>query len=391
MLNKRFERATGREYLLAIDGGAPAISSEIKKWPRNDLAIKKSLDALFESGEWGRYTGTAVQKLEEHLSSYFVREHAFLCSSGTIAVELALRGANVRAGDEVILAAYDFPGNFRAIEAIGATPVLVDLHPKSWQVDIEQLPRAVSDKTKAILASHLHGELLPMGWLSELARTQQISLIEDACQCPGAFVDGKKAGQWGDASIVSFGGSKLLSAGRGGAVMCNSAGFLQRMQIASDRGNHAFPLSQLQSAVLLPQLELLDERNRVRLANAKKIVEFAGKYPWLKMVAVNDEAGCMPAFYKLPVLLDLHGAGGWYRERIIAVLQAEGVAVDIGFRGFAKRSERRCRKTSDCNQAQDVAENTMLLHHPVLLESDDVIEQVLFAFEKVNLAIEKSI
>jgi dTDP-4-amino-4,6-dideoxygalactose transaminase len=144
--------------------------------------------------------------------------HAWLGSSGTIAVELALRGLKVAAGDEVILAAYDFPGNFRAIEAIGARPMLVDLAPGTWTLDVDHVEAAISPVTKAIVVSHLHGSLADMQRLCELANERGLTIVEDACQVPGASISGRPTGSWGDCGILSFGGSKLLTAGRGGAI-----------------------------------------------------------------------------------------------------------------------------------------------------------------------------
>ena len=363
------------------------MTDHISSWPRNDASVKQSIDALFESGEWGKYTGQALERLIDQLQQYFVREHAFLCSSGTIAVELALRAVNVRPGDEVILAAYDFPGNFRAIESIGATPVLVDLQPSSWRINVDQIAQAVTEKTSAIIASHLHGELLPMDVIASLASEKQIALVEDACQCPGARIAGKRAGQWGQVSVISFGGSKLLSCGRGGTVLCDAPEYRQRMQINSDRGNLAYPLSQLQAAALLPQLEILDQRNKIRLANATKILNHLREYQWLDPLDLPTNVDDIPAFYKLPMLLTTADDSPWQREQVIAALKAEHIPVDAGFLGFTKRSSRRCRKTSDCAYAQQAAAQTILLHHPVLLENDAVIERLLFGFEKVNRAI----
>src|SRR5690348_5461621 len=89
--------------------------------------VVESVQAILRDGTWCNYHGGAIDQLKENLSARFDRPHVQLCSSGTIATELALRGLKVGPGDEVILCGYDFPGNFRAIEAVGAVPVLIDL------------------------------------------------------------------------------------------------------------------------------------------------------------------------------------------------------------------------------------------------------------------------
>src|SRR5436190_17224519 len=123
-------------------------------WPLPDADVLAALEGAYQDGSWGKYDGPNCQKLEQAVRELNQVEHAFLCSSGTIAVELALRGLKIGPGDEVILAGYDFPGNFRAVEAVGAKPVLIDFIPNSWSLDISQFPLPVSRRTKAFIASH---------------------------------------------------------------------------------------------------------------------------------------------------------------------------------------------------------------------------------------------
>jgi dTDP-4-amino-4,6-dideoxygalactose transaminase len=324
-------------------------------------------------------------------------DQVWLCSSGTIAVELALRGLKVGPGDEVILAAYDFPGNFRAIETIGARPVLVDLMPRAWHLDVDQLAAAVSPQTKAIIASHLHGSLAPMRPLRELAERHGIAIVEDACQVPGAVVAGRPAGSWGDCGVFSFGGSKLLTAGRGGAIVTRRADVLQRIKVFSQRGNEAFPLSELQAAVLVPQIPKLAAANQRRLASVHTLLQLCGDIPGLAPLALPANADDAPTFYKLPWLVtgnsdacDSPQFEHWrspplesQRGRFIAAIQAEGVAMDEGFRGFARRTGNRCRVVGDLPNARLAAAGTLLLHHPVLLEPAETIAGVGAAIRKV--------
>jgi dTDP-4-amino-4,6-dideoxygalactose transaminase len=119
------------DSLLALDGGAPLLPEGPPAWPLADDDVRAALAAVYADGTWGRYSGPHSERLSELLGALCGAEHVWLCSSGTIAVELALRGLKVGPGDEVILGGYDFPGNFRAVEAIGARPVLVDLAGRS--------------------------------------------------------------------------------------------------------------------------------------------------------------------------------------------------------------------------------------------------------------------
>jgi perosamine synthetase len=318
------------------------------------------------SGAWARYDGDHSQKLALDLSRRFLRNKTQLCCSGTLAVELALRGCRIGVGDEVILAAYDFPGNFRAIEATGASIVLVDIGARSWTIDnVENLERATGDTTKAILVSHLHGTLAPMRAICDWAASRGIAVIEDACQMPGAIVDGEPVGSWGDCSVLSFGGSKLLSAGRGGAVMTNDSRIDQRMRIFRERGNDAFAMSELQAAVLEPQLRQLDSKRKRHSEAVRNIesqvssqqIEFA-----VRQQPIEDLSFYKWAFRTLgdtPEVVDERNA---IRERLLK----NGLAVGSGFRGFLTRGTSRCRRSGELTNAANASRSTIVVHHTAL-------------------------
>lgn len=335
-----------------------------------------------ETGDWGHYQGPYTDRLSESLQKLTSATAVQLCCSGTLAVELALRGLSVAPGDEVILAAYDFPGNFRAIEAVGATPVLADIAPGTWCIDPLQVRQALTARTRAVIVSHLHGGLADMEALREVLAGRQIGMVEDACQSPGATVQGRPAGSWGDVGVFSFGGSKLLTAGRGGAAVTNDADIAQRMRIWCERGNDAFALSQLQAAVLLPQLDKLNQRNVLRWLRVQQLV--AALHPLRQLTPLRDwSESSRPAFYKLAFHLDTcQDRANW-----LAYLQAEGVLIGEGFRGFAKRSSRRCRRVGTLAHAVQAATHTLVLHHTHLLGDEAALERLAQALSEVDLAL----
>lgn len=359
----------------AICGGRPAFPEGPPAWRPAREAAAAALRQSAADGTWSGYDGPNLTQLVERMRAWLACEHVTPCSSGTIAVELALRGVNVRPGDEVLLGAYDFPGNFRAIEAIGAVPVLVDLDASSRCLDLAQVAAAIGPQTKAVIATHLHGGLVDMPKLGELAAERRVAVVEDACQVPGATIDGRPAGTWGDVGTLSFGGSKLLSAGRGGAVFTPRADVHQRIKVFAERGNQAFPLSELQATVLLPQLDELAELHARRLGAAAAIIARLGSVEGL-MPIESRLPRSEPAFYKLGIAYDAAALGGYSREQFCAAARAEGIALDPGFRGFTLRSERRCRRIGETPIAKSAAERTMLLHHPVLLEPESTVVRV---------------
>jgi perosamine synthetase len=284
--------------LPAILGGQPTFPQGPPAWPVNHPAIYEALQIAWESGDWGRYHGQNSARLIDQISQFLNIEHVTLCASGTAAVELALRGLKVGAGDEVILAAYDFKGNFQDVLALDAVPVLVDVDARTWQMSLDGLADAVSSKTKAIIASHLHGGLVPMPELMAFARERGILVLEDSCQMPGAIVCGRRAGTWGDVGVWSFGGSKLLTAGRGGAICTAQGEIAQRIRLWTQRGNEAYPLSELQAAVLLPQLDRLEEDELRRLQSVETLRRVLGAVESLvpfPVVQPDSRAG----YYKL--------------------------------------------------------------------------------------------
>lgn len=369
---------------LAVQGGEPAFPEGPPSWPVCTPQIQSSIQLAIDKGLWGQYDSELGEALAQKLQTMFGVQHSMACSSGTIAVELALRGVGVKAGDEVLIAAYDFPGNFRAIEAIGARPVLVDLLPNNWLMDFSKLELAVNDSTQAIVASHLHGHIADMNELRAIATRRNLSIVEDACQVPGAIFQGRPSGSFGDVSALSFGGSKLLSAGRGGAILSNDSAIIQRAKIFSNRGNDAFPFSQLQAAALLPQLDGLSELADRRHQGCMRLHRHLADSSAGQLVASPSDttlafgAPDRTAAYKFPLLVPKT-----VRKAFIECLNEEGISAGEGFRGFYNRTQRRCRKPMELPHSRVAAEQTVLLHHPVLLESDEYLDKLAGTIIKV--------
>ncbi len=365
---------------LAIHGGSPTFPDGPPGWPIQDEAIAEALAQLAADGGWGRYHGPHTEALCEQIASYQNVAHVRLYCSGTIAVEAALRAVGVGAGDRVLLAGYDFPGNFRAVEAIGARPVLVEPSLQNWSFDPAALEKASRFQPKAAIVSHLHGGLAPMRSIRETADRTGVAIVEDACQAQGAVVDGRRAGSWGHVGVWSFGGSKLLTSGRGGALFTDDAAIAQRVKLFSERGNDAFPLSEMQAAVLLPQLKQLDARNHRRRESVRRLISLLDKQVWANGVQLDNE---QHSFYKLAFRLPASEPAKPMREAYAAAARAEGLALDSGFRGFARRGTARCDHADDLSTSRLLAANTLLLHHPVLLADDSVVDRAAGTFNKI--------
>ncbi len=370
--------------LPAILGGTQACVSGPPSWPLRDERIQAALRNLIESGDWGRYHGEQVPALSRQLAEYHSVEQVLLCSSGTAAVELALRGVGVGPDDEVILAGYDFKANFQNVLCLHAIPVLVDVDPQTWQLDPKRLAPAVTSRTKAIVASHLHGGVVPMCEVRQFAEAHNIALIEDACQNPGAMIHGRRAGTWGDVGVLSFGGSKLLTAGRGGAVITSRSDIAERIKRYTQRGNEAYPLSEMQAAVLRPQVEQLDGLNDSRRVAVQwlfqQLRDITGLTP---LQPPTDDV--LPAYYKVGFRYRVESFGGLSRDLFIRSLRAEGIAIDAGFRGLHLiHAKRRFRAADELTEASRADVGMVTLHHPVLWEGEKSIDEIATAIRKVR-------
>lgn len=370
--------------LPALMGGAPIRPQGPPAWPPTDPEILEVLQRAYRDGWWGKYQAGQSERLEALLREYHQVEHVLLCGSGNYAVELGLRALKIAEGDEVILADYDYPGNFLSIHAVGAIPVLVDVDPRNWNLSLGAVREAIGPRTRVILASHLHGGRAPMRELMTLARDRGLAVVEDAAQAPGAFLDGRRAGAWGEVGVLSFGGSKLLCAGRGGALLTPHAALAQRARnLLSRAGNVVCPLSELQAALLVPQCKKLDERNAVRWANAQALCDALAGVPGVRpCVQANEDP--LPAFYKLGLQFD-EPAFGLSRDRLITALRAEGFALDEGFAAsHVTRSPKRFRQGSTLSEADRASRGCVNLHHPILLETPQAMREFATAWRRIR-------
>jgi dTDP-4-amino-4,6-dideoxygalactose transaminase len=368
----------------AILGGTAIRPKGPPDWPPPDAAVAARVNRALEDGSWGKYHGPHIAELRDLLAEYHQVAHALPCASGTAAVELALRGLTVGPGDEVILAAYDFKGNFQDVLAVGAVPVLVDVRADNWILDPARVFAAIGPKTRAIVVSHLHGGAADMPAITEIARAQKLAVIEDAAQMPGARIHGRTAGTWGDAGILSFGGSKLVSAGRGGAVLTSRADVAQRIKLYNQRGNEAYPMSELQAAAIIPQWERLDAANAARTTAVAWLAGRLERIDGLKLFS-NPPSDSKPGYYKLGLQYDPAAFAGLSRDQFASAVRAEGIALDPGFRGLHKtHSSQRFRKAGDLTHATRADEGVLTLHHPILQGTESDLTQIVSAIERVS-------
>ncbi len=225
--------------------------------------------------------GKQVEQFEEAFAQACQVRYAIGVDSGTSALELALRAYEIGPGDEVITAANTFIATTLAISYTGAKPVLVDVDPRTMNMDPAQLEDAITDRTKAVIPVHLYGQAADLDPILEIARRHRLVVLEDACQAHGATYKGKRVGSIGDVAAFSFYPAKNLGAyGDGGAVVTNDERIAKSLRMLRNYGQskkyvhdlrgYNRRLDTLQAAVLNAKLKYMDQWNAARREHARR-------------------------------------------------------------------------------------------------------------------------
>ncbi len=239
--------------------------------------IRRALDEVLE--EQAFILGPAVSAFESDVETYLPVPHAVGCASGSDALLLALMSCDLKAGDEVITTPFTFFATVSAITRLGAKPVFVDVDPVTYNMRTDQILEKLTDRTRAVIAVHLFGQMVPLEKLEAELKRRGIALIEDAAQAFGSWrMDGtvpRKAGSWGDLGCFSFFPTKNLGGyGDGGMVTCqrgDEAGHLKSLRVHGSGKTYYHDevglnsrLDTLQAAVLRVKLRHLDAWNEER-------------------------------------------------------------------------------------------------------------------------------
>lgn len=298
-------------------------------WP--DVGAEEAA-AVAEVLASGRLTmGPKVAEFEAELARACGREHAVAVSSGTAALHLALLALRLGPGDEVIVPAYTFPATANVVALAGARPVLADVDPETMNLDPERVRKAVTPRTKAVLAVHLFGR--PLDWDAlRNAVPADVHLVEDAAGALGSRWQGMACGGLGVVGCLSFHPRKVVTTGEGGAVLCASDELADAVRRLRHHGivpagefdipepGFNYRLSDLQCAVGLVQLRrleaLLEARRRLAEAYAARLTGLAVRTP---SAAAGDRHGWQAYVIQLE-----------RRDDALAVLRGAGIEAQIG-------------------------------------------------------------
>lgn len=330
----------------------------------------------------GQYIlGPEVKELEEKLAAYVGAKHCISCANGTDALQIVQMSFGIGPGDEVITPGFTYIATAETVAVLGATPVYVDVNPKTYNLDIEQLEAAITPRTKAIIPVSLYGQCADFDAINAIAVKYNLPVIEDAAQSFGATYKGRKSCNLSTVACTSFFPSKPLGCyGDGGAIFTNDDELAKIIrQIArhgQDRRYHHVRvgmnsrLDTLQAAILLPKLEILDEEMQAR----QRIAETYTK--------LFNEAGILTTPF-----IEEHNQSAWAqytiqvenRDQVQEKLKAQGIPTAVHYPIPLNKQPAVANANVSLPIGDAIAERVMSLPmHPYLtLEAQEKIVDAL--------------
>jgi perosamine synthetase len=290
---------------------------------------------------WGEHWNDYLNRFEAQFRGHLGVKHAIATSSCTGALHMGLAALEIGPGDEVILADTNWVASVAPVVYLGATPVFVDIRPDSWTLDPELVEKAITPRTKAIIAVHLYGNLCELDRLLAIGNDHGIPLIEDAAEAIGSVYHGRRAGSMGRFGTFSFHGTKTLTTGEGGMFVTNDDALYDRVLTLSNHGRargqtkqfwpdmigFKYKMSNLQAAIGCGQMERIEEL----VARKREILEFyKERLVGAPGVAMNPEfEGTTNGAWMPTVVFDTDT--GVTRERLQAAFAAESIDARVFF------------------------------------------------------------
>jgi len=278
--------------------------------------------------------GPEVKALESEFAEYIGTHHAVGVANGTDALELALRALDIGPGDEVITVSHTAVATVAAIEAAGATPVLVDIEPEYYTIDSKQLPSVLSERTRAVIAVHLYGQAADLDVIQSFCKQYGLALIEDTSQAHGATWKGKMLGSIGDVGCFSCYPTKNLGAiGDAGLVTTNDSqlaskvmalreyGWKEKRYISELPGRNS-RLDELQAAILRVKLRYLEGSNSSRQDLAKHYDKALSECKSINLPSVREGSTHVYHLYVIQVK---------HRDKLLTELKSRDIHAGVHY------------------------------------------------------------
>ncbi len=401
---------------LALRGGHAVRTKPFTRWPIYDEREARGLQAVLESRNWGGYPfpNDFGREFGKRFAAYHGARYGVAVANGTVSLELALKAAGIGFGDEVIVPAYTWEGTAAAVLFTGAVPVFVDVDQHTYCLDHNLIEAAITPKTKAIIPVHLGFRFADMDRIMEIATRHNLFVLEDCAHAHGGRWRGRGAGSIGHAGSFSFQTSKLMTAGEGGIVITSDIDLADQVIRLANCGRparresrdnpvlgHNYRMTEFQAAILLAQLERLNEQTELRERNTRRLEEGLKHIEGISLL-VRDERITTQASYHYVFKFHSDAFGGVHRNAFVAALNAEGIPCDGRFYEAVYRSSlfefaaekypawAAQRRQYHCPVAERAGyEESVWLPHYLFLGPDEDVDDIVVAIEKIKANVEE--
>jgi L-glutamine:2-deoxy-scyllo-inosose/3-amino-2,3-dideoxy-scyllo-inosose aminotransferase len=416
---------------LAINGGRPIKRTPWPKWPQWEKSTLKAIEGVFKSGRWAissNYNPDAPLREKafgKAFAEFLGAKYCVPVTSGSASLELAMEALGIGAYDEVIIPALTWCADAVAVVDVNAVPVFADIDPATLCISPEAVEKAITKKTKAVIAVHLYGSMCDMDALVAICRRKKVHLIEDCSHMHGAQWRGKSAGTFGVVGCFSTQHTKLLAAGEGGVTVTNDAELKSRIeQLKSNSRKYLdrptpgkleiewsgeimggnYSMTEFQSAILLDRLGKLKEQTLQREDNAKFLDDELSSIPGFDPIVPPDQV-TRRAYYYYVVRCDRKFWKGTDIETVRQALAAElmGGAERIYvplhksplFRPLTKKRHRISKAyvdalkkylKADLPESDRAHQSCISIPHYALLAERGEMQKIVDAFAKVSEA-----
>jgi len=400
---------------LCILGGERLDTRPIPQWPIHDERELRLLSEVCRSGNWGGFPmpNTHAKAFAQAFAQYHGAKYGVCAANGTVTLEIAMKAAGVKPGDEVIVPAYTWDGTAAAVLFVEAIPVFVDVLPNTYCMDPASFEAAITKRTKAVIPVHLGMNFCDMDRIMQIAADRNVKVIEDCAHAHGGRWQGRGAGSIGHLGSFSFQTSKLMTSGEGGIILtsddelhelCQSYVNCSRPTITDVYKHrvlgHNYRLSEFQAAVLRIQLERLEEQTEKRKSNASYLSHLLKEMPGIHPLE-QDPRVSTPAFYQYIFKFDSGALDGLDRANFLAALEMEGVPSDglfyepvyksslfnatgESFDALRRSPDRADFQAYNCPVAERAAyKEAVWLPHHLLLGEREYMDFIAAAIERV--------
>ncbi|MFS1525545.1 DegT/DnrJ/EryC1/StrS family aminotransferase [Microbulbifer sp. 2304DJ12-6] len=373
------------------------LNTSFSPWPSFSEEEANAVQAVILSNRVNYWTGLECREFERSFAAWADAKHAIALANGTVALDLALQGLSIGAGDEVIVTPRTFLASVSSIVNAGATPIFADVDNESQNITAETISAVLTPRTRAIICVHLAGWPCDMDPIMALAADHDLKVIEDCAQAHGARYKSRPVGSIGHVGTWSFCQDKIMTtAGEGGMVTTNDRELWSRMWSIKDHGKsweavyeheHApgfrwlhesfgtnWRMMEVQAVIGRIQLQRMPDWHAKRIANAERIWSVANELTGLRVPQLP--ADIVHAVYKCYVFIDPSELkGDWSRDRILSEITEQGVPCFSGscsevylekaFEGTGWRPVKRL------SVARELGETSlMFLVHPTLTNAE---------------------